>query len=332
MREFVDTERSYITKLTVIRSVFLEPLTTKGILKPEQLRFVFSDIVVIEETNRRVVLEAAEKWKEETPSPTPGDVFEELSSNVGFLRAYQEYVNNFDASVDTIKKLKTEPHHQQFLAFLESAQKEPRCEGLNLESLLIMPVQRIPRYILLVKELLKHTTQESPDHAKLTSALERISKIATEINTAKSDAQSREMVVTLESQLVGLSSRLIAEPSRRFVKEAVFVLVEDGGAPVDAWHHRRHLVAFNDLLVICRAKTDSKGRRQVVDELPMGDLRIASTTQSGSNIRVLIITSASKKVVMAFASLTNSDTDAWIELLKQSIETLKRKSLTFSKH
>ena len=32
---------------------------------------------------------------------------------------------------------------------------DKRCRNLNLKSFLIMPIQRIPRYVLLLKELIK---------------------------------------------------------------------------------------------------------------------------------------------------------------------------------
>ena len=34
---------------------------------------------------------------------------------------------------------------------------DPRCRGQNLESFLIMPIQRVPRYLLLLTELRKRT-------------------------------------------------------------------------------------------------------------------------------------------------------------------------------
>lgn len=326
MTEFRDTERSFVNKLSVVRSVFLEPLSR--ILKPDQLRAIFSDIAIIEETNRRVVLEALEKWDASRTGVTPGDVFSELSGNASFLAAYKEFINNFDHSADTVKKLLESD--KRFRSFVEKARSDPRCEGLNLSSLMIMPVQRVPRYILLLKELMKHTPDGSPDHRKLAGALDKLSKIAAEINESKSDAQSREMVVTLNSQLIGMSAPLMSEPSRRFVREALFVFVEDGGAPVEAWFHRRHLIAFNDLLVVAKAKADRAGRRQVVEELAMNELRIASTTSSGTNTRVMVVSCPPKKSVLAFASTSNADTDSWIELLKGCVEASRRKSLSFA--
>ena len=47
------------------------------------------------------------------------------------------------------------------------AQQSPRCAGQSLQSLLIMPVQRVPRYELLLRELIKQTDDDHVDMADL---------------------------------------------------------------------------------------------------------------------------------------------------------------------
>ena len=57
--------------------------------------------------------------------------------------------------------------------------------GRRLQGLLIAPVQRIPRYILLLKELMRFTPQDTPDQAALDKALEALLKQADNINKSK---------------------------------------------------------------------------------------------------------------------------------------------------
>ena len=54
--------------------------------------------------------------------------------------------------------------------------------GFNLRTLLIEPVQRIPRYQMLVKTMLDYTPAQSPDFAPLRRALQSISNTANMIN------------------------------------------------------------------------------------------------------------------------------------------------------
>jgi len=60
-----------------------------------------------------------------------------------------------------------------------------------LESLLITPVQRIPRYEMLLKDLLKHTWPSHPDHQDLVLALSKIQSTAKYNNTKISEAKNR---------------------------------------------------------------------------------------------------------------------------------------------
>jgi RhoGEF domain len=60
-----------------------------------------------------------------------------------------------------------------------------------------MPVQRIPRHILLLTDLAKHTPPEHPDYASLTRAVERTKEVAVVINDAKGRAESNTKVLNL---------------------------------------------------------------------------------------------------------------------------------------
>lgn len=44
--------------------------------------------------------------------------------------------------------------------------------GMNLEDFLVKPVQRLPKYVLLLKDLLKHTDQDHPDCLNIKNSLE----------------------------------------------------------------------------------------------------------------------------------------------------------------
>ena len=60
---------------------------------------------------------------------------------------------------------------QRFRAFEEKCIQDPRSKGLNLTSLLITPIQRTPRYKLLLADLIKHTPWEHPDRKNLERAM-----------------------------------------------------------------------------------------------------------------------------------------------------------------
>ena len=91
-----------------------------------------------------------------------GDAF---LSIYGELRAYVIYSANQIAANETVTRLLKE--NQEFGKFVEAVKARDECKKQALDSFLIKPFQRVCRYPLLLKELLKATPQDWPDHAKV---------------------------------------------------------------------------------------------------------------------------------------------------------------------
>lgn len=66
-----------------------------------------------------------------------------------FGRCYPQFVNFFEASVETIARC--DAKSPRFHAFLKINQAKKECGRQTLAELLINPVQRIPRIILLLQ-------------------------------------------------------------------------------------------------------------------------------------------------------------------------------------
>lgn len=71
-----------------------------------------------------------------------------------FLALYSTYVTNYPTSIAAMKRLQSED--RRFALFLTKLKQNERCQGLDLTSFLIMPVQRVPRYKMLVKTETEH--------------------------------------------------------------------------------------------------------------------------------------------------------------------------------
>ena len=66
----------------------------------------------------------------------------------------------------------------------EVSSTSSRLRGQSLQSIMIRPIQRIPRYVLLLQELDKRLSVDHPAKAHLKNALTQISLVATSINEA----------------------------------------------------------------------------------------------------------------------------------------------------
>lgn len=128
-----------------------------------------------------------------------------------FLLLYPLYVNNFDLAAATLKKHKA--NNAEFAEFVHSRERRPEMKLQDVESLLLMPVQRIPQYTLLIQvfcqmsaivfkselaavlrmrlqDLLKQCKPNTIQHADLTSALQHLRDSLAHINEQKRDAEN----------------------------------------------------------------------------------------------------------------------------------------------
>ena len=69
-----------------------------------------------------------------------------------------------------------------FYQFTDEMMKDPDLAGLSLLSYVIKPVQRLCKYPLLLRELLKFTKEDHPDYEPITSAFEKTQMLVDEVN------------------------------------------------------------------------------------------------------------------------------------------------------
>lgn len=89
---------------------------------------------------------------------------------------------------------------------MKIARKDPKHAQVDLGGYLLMPIQRIPRYKMLLEALLECTPMvDAPDQGEpvIAAALEAMSNLATEMNERKRDNEGRQRLVGLTFRLRG---------------------------------------------------------------------------------------------------------------------------------
>ena len=76
-------------------------------------------------------------------------------------------------------------------------------KGVTLSNLLIMPIQRVPRYKMLLESLLKVTPSDHVDYPKLSEAFEMISVITNDLDDSKLKAENFEKISNIFDQISG---------------------------------------------------------------------------------------------------------------------------------
>jgi len=95
-----------------------------------------------------------------------------------------------------------------------------------------MPIQRPPRYVLLLKELQKFTPQDHPDYVPLAQALKKIESVSSYLNTRKREQIFQHQLVEAMSKVFGAPVELVL-PHRQLLQEAKISFVEAKSKELD---------------------------------------------------------------------------------------------------
>lgn len=149
-----------------------------------------------------------------------GDIFSTMSF---FCRSYVQYVNNYNASLTCLYQLRQK---HDFALWL---QKQERAAGKDtIESYLIQPVQRIPRYVLLLKEIVKNTPPSNADSAALQKALSMMKSLALDINESKREAEAMHDLLKIYKMLQPQPKDFI-QPFRKFLRKGtIYYFAKEG--------------------------------------------------------------------------------------------------------
>eukprot|EP01130_Rhizamoeba_saxonica_P003836 TRINITY_DN1590_c0_g1_i2.p1 TRINITY_DN1590_c0_g1~~TRINITY_DN1590_c0_g1_i2.p1 ORF type:complete len:513 (+),score=109.64 TRINITY_DN1590_c0_g1_i2:23-1540(+) len=204
-QELWETEKHYVNYLDLFVKSFLYPLredanrSEKPMLSVENIKNVFSSIEIIVGTNKILLQDinaALENW---SINQKLGHIMKYMTK---YLRVYTDYITNYDFALRKFSDLRK--NNKKLDATVQEIETASCFNGLSFSSLLIMPVQRIPRYNMLLQDILKHTWEFHPDYQDLYDVTQEIGATADYLNSKKAESESIFKVQELEDSITGL--------------------------------------------------------------------------------------------------------------------------------
>merc|ERR1719474_2103388 len=163
---------------------------------------------------------------------------------------YLEYIGNYEKLLDLFGA--KQHRNQQLTAFL----REKRREKKPLSGFLILPVQRIPRYILLLRDLKKNTAETASDYEVIDECRVMIESITKEIEERKAKIENLSQCMQIQEALSGLKTPIVdTNIDRKFLEE--FIFIKKG------IKHQRIFFVFNDIVIIANEKWRVKQRLSI---------------------------------------------------------------------
>ena len=207
IEELIQTETEYVSDLTVLVHEFLPYLSKEESLKNTTIAAeIFQnidEILPIHEkflADLQAMIESAKRKSKET---LIGELLLRFSGN---LKPYLTYCPYHIYAMATLElEIK---RNRDFCGALMTLEKLPVCRKLPLASFLGRPLTRMPRYVLLIKNIIETFSDKSTREARLLQdALNSITATLTKID-------SETGLVTNSFYLNELQSKLILKPSQ----------------------------------------------------------------------------------------------------------------------
>ncbi|KAJ3408742.1 hypothetical protein HDU80_004687 [Chytriomyces hyalinus] len=184
--EIIQTECHYLRDLQLIVEVFYQPMAEY--LHESELRTIFCNVEEILMANTVIFsdFESAQQQQRYVVN----NIGELFLRHARSLDCYEIYCGNQGVASRMLQKKRQEiPSLQQFL------------KVDYLSSFLLIPMQRITRYIIMLKQVLHYTPPHHPEHSSVSRAVEMADRVAERVNIAVMAVESRDKLEAINSQV-----------------------------------------------------------------------------------------------------------------------------------
>ena len=303
--ELLQTETDFLRDITTIVEEIMTPIRCKELMTKEEMSSVFANIealvpVAQEFVNTLKALDAR------PGGPTALGIAELFLDKSDLLKLYAVYCSN---QPNIHNRLQEYCNARQDLSdFLEGLIKEPKLRKLDVESFLIMPLQRLCKYPLILRELHSKCEEDTRDYSVMSQAVLKVKDIVDKVNER---VRKVEEVVRLTE-----IAQDIDNADEFDVVSTDHVLVQSGCFDVDS--KPRYVCLFSDVLLLCRMPKKDGGKYHGTDAYKLDKVSvfdIPDDTANGVKHMFEIVTQNSLLICQCG---TNLQKKGWYKKLHQA--------------
>eukprot|EP00063_Salmo_salar_P088294 XP_014063129.1 PREDICTED: FYVE, RhoGEF and PH domain-containing protein 4-like isoform X1 [Salmo salar] len=321
--ELLLTERAYVARLHLLDQVFCARLTQeagKGLFPVDVVRTIFSNISSIHTFHSQFLLPDLEthmgQWSE---SPRLGDV---MQQHAPFLRMYAEYVMSFDHAMELLR-VWTE-RSAPFRNIIQDIQSQEVCGSLTLQHHMLEPVQRLPRYEMLLRDYLKKLPDDDSDHSHAEKSLQVISMAATHSNSAIRQSENLKKLLEIYEMLG--EEEDVMNPSNEFIREGRILMLSARHSATE-----RHLFLLNNMLLCCTPRFSLGGQRFTVrTRIDVEGMTVQRTTNE-HHPHTFQVSGKERTLerTLDLQASSEQDEEDWIKAFQDAIDVFRQKNETF---
>ncbi|XP_029924955.1 rho guanine nucleotide exchange factor 12 isoform X2 [Myripristis murdjan] len=203
INELLYTERAHLRMLRVLDCVFYQRLNRDGVLPPEDIKHIFTNLEEIIQLHVSIT-EQMTAVRKRSETSVIGQIGEDLlawfsgEEEEKIKRAAGTFCSNQPSALELIKT--RQKKDQRFTSFMQEAESNRLCRRLQLKDIIPVEMQRLTKYPLLLESIAKYT-EDAEEREKVRKAGECCRKIVNHVNQAVKEAENRQRLVEYQRRL-----------------------------------------------------------------------------------------------------------------------------------
>lgn len=338
IHELLQTERDYVQSLQALQRLYVTPLLqsrdcgvlshTVSLKQQNKMKHLLSD------ADLQVLLNSVTRI---------------ASINTAFLKALATAVAGWKAPVEIGKTLVSfVPHFSQYGVFASAHEKALQVMSANLfreftlrqqnleegmgsfSNLIIKPVQRLPRYQLLLQECIKKTDEQHSDYEDLQTALGKVKTACKQVDEIVSRRKDVEQLLQLRGRLVGLPNGFtLMQVGRKLIREGQLCVVSSKKKQVE-----QYFILLSDVLLRAELRVVpgkgksagkspvSKGKIRCREVISLQQITAASVSSSVHPNAFSMTRKGKGKASAVLSAASAEDRDQWLAAIKAQRDKL----------
>lgn len=342
MFEVITSEASYLKSLNILMDHFMQcpefsdDFSVNCVLGRRERHILFSDVAPVRDVSARLLADLERRWQENIVLTNICDILYEHASK--FFNVYVKYCANQVYQDRILKELKaTRP---DFIEVLNRLESNPMCQGLDMLSFLMLPMQRITRMPLLVDAIYHRLSPDSPYHSICKLTLAMLNKVVAECNEGARRMERMEEMLVISRQLdfKDCKSIPLISASRWLVKKGELTKIAFDMSNTKRTFGRGSKISkspiyfflFTDLLVVAKKKNEES--YVVLDYCPRNMVQVFTLEESNVQLPgkmpegfrnlfqlTMLQNNEFKTVEMVLSCPLESDRTRWMEAVTPPI-------------
>ncbi len=323
-RNLLETEERYVKLLDALVETIVKPSMGDGprqIISPitqQEAQETFGVLQTDEilSVNQALKKQLSSRMKDYNDDTCFGDLFVRFAP---FLKTYVEYCTQHDSSASRVGLMASK--NDRFSQLLMKSSMDPRTMGIDVQSLLNLPLERIPQYRDLLEDLRDNTDESHPDYKLLDKAIEDIADVANFIDESIKHRENQAKLLGVQAMLSDPSDLDVKERGRGriYVKSGVMTKL---GRRSD---RKDYFALFTDGLLHARkANFGNKFTfRRLTEVLRVEDVGFIKSKPKACNVFRVV---ANGHIYLLDASSLD-EKNTWMRVLQIVIHSVNRKLL-----